>query len=329
MDTRTQAAIDAQKEHELLHNSRVFSHPTLGTVRLRRPTSDEDRQIGEVRRKQYQRDLRDEEILSRAEIEKIAIRRGMWAPETTERIEDLTRKVGEAIGILDVIGFESLEELLRAYRENVANLYQHAGAEDEVADAVRRFTDLEGKVAAKDRAKIARAATTTEVDDLLDAVTAQRTQIELLHELGKVKRELRDLTERQTRLFLDSIESRTDRAEELARIYYCARHAETGEPLWPTYEEIWHVAPETLEVVITEMHDFLYGVSEEFKKTLGKYGFRKRLTSTPDSSGDSPVQPPSNSDGESAVSEPISSSEATESSPAPSTSPSSTDSSTG
>ena len=300
MDTRTEQATDVVLQAELLRNERIIQHPTFGAVRLRRPTPGQERQIADIRRKQYQTDLRNDDILSKDQITALAIKRGMWSEDTQERIDALMKRTGEAMGVLDSVGFKGIEALTKEYLELTAKLSAVLPETDEVKEVVNRYFDLTLKTSLKDRTFLVQQATSTEADDLLDTGDNLRVQIELLQELGKVRKELQTLQEKQTRLFVDSLESRTDRAEELARIYYCATGVETGKPLWPTFEDIWSAPPEEIEVLVLEMHYFVNGVSDEFKETLAKYGFLKRQSDTSGSSDDSPVLPPSNSDGESA-----------------------------
>lgn len=314
MDDRTQDAVETELQQRLLQNERIVTHPTFGSVKMHRPTPAQERKIAEVRRKQYQRDLMtsgEDAVLSKAQIEKQAIERGMWLPELTEQITLLTRKTGEAMGILDQIGFKSLEALLTDYANNVGELsalYPAEGEGSEVRGVIAAYYNLDEKPTMAQRSQIADAATSSSVEDLLEAGDTMRVQIEMLQEMGKVKKELSELHARQTKMFVDSLESRCDRAEEMARIYYCCKTAETGQPLWPSYEAMWDAESSDVEWLILEMHYFLSGVTEEFKDTLGKYGFIKRLSAKSDSSADSRAQPEPNSAGESQASpQPISS----------------------
>jgi hypothetical protein len=149
------------------------------------------------------------------------------------------------------------------------------------------------------------------VEDLLEQGERQRTQLELLKQMTEVTKELKDLQKQRTRLFVDSLESRADRAEELATLYYCAVAAETGKRLWPTIADMRSAKIEDVDVILMEYHMFRNGVTDEFRTTLEKYGFHKRLTDTGDSSDASPDQPRPNSDGASAENAQTSSSEAT------------------
>jgi len=308
MDERTKQAVETTLETELLYNERTIRHHKFGEVRLKRPTPAQEKRISEARRRQYHADLRDDSILSRDEIEAIATRRGMWSPALSVRITDLTQRTGEAMAILDAIGFKSMEELLLGYNNTVSDLRALYPEDDEVRAAIVRYFDLTEKPNRTDREAIIDLSPSTVVDDLLDKGETERTQIEVVEQMLKVRRELMELQFKQARLYVDSLESRADRAEELAKVYYCATYAATGEYLWTRYDDIWNAEAEDIEALILELHYFINGVTEEFRESMEKYGFIKRLTDTSPSSENSPDQPQSNSDGESPVNEPTSSS---------------------
>lgn len=315
MDERTQQAVEATVADELLRNERIIEHQTFGLVRLKRPTAHQERMIAEVRRKQYQADLKNRDVLSRDEIEQIAVERGMWSADISDRMTDLTRRVGEAMGILDGIGFKSLSHLLEGYQTNVTELLGLFAEQPEIQDVVRAYYNLDVPQDAKDRAKILDSAPSTRVDDLIDQGETLRVQIELLHDMAKVRTELERLRMKETRLFLDSLESRADRAEELARVYYCSTKAATGEPLYPSFDGpdgILHADPSETEVLVLKMAYFVNGVTPEFEEVLGRFGFTRRLTDTGDSSEGSHGQPESNSVGDSQESESSPSSEPSE-----------------
>jgi hypothetical protein len=311
MDEKQQHDQDVALAQELLRNERVIPHPKFGDVRLRRLTGEEELFVANERRRRYQADMRDREILSRAELEKLAMERGMWSPADAKKYTELSVRMGEAMGILEHVGFKTVEALRADYRLAVDKIVALFGEDEKARDAAHRYFNLIEKPKGADRAIIHAHATTSDIDDLMLAAEALRTQIDLLIELTKVREELDELTSKQVRLFVDSIESRTDRAEEMARVYMGAVHAATGQPLWPTFAEMWKAPPQDVEVLVLEMHYFLHGITDEFKATLGKYGFIRRLPVTSDSSADSPGQPQSNSDGESVASGPAISSEAT------------------
>lgn len=312
----TEQKNDKELEFQLVRNERIFEHPTFGRVRLRRPTPSQESFIAEERRNQYHRDLKNPDILSKTELEQIYIKRGMWSASEASRMADLSKKVGDIMAALDGVGFRSLDPLLDEFHDAVTELRDHFAEDEEALAAVNRYFDLDKTPTASDRFLMRDRAKSSAMDDVIQRAEGTRAQIDLLYELAKARNELNVLQQKHTRLFVDSIESRMDRKEEFARLYCCATHADTGTALWPTFDEMLDAPAEVIETLMNEMFYFMYGITDEFKEVLSRHGFIQRATDTDDSSEGSPGRPQSNSDGESLDSEPTSSSEPTESSPA-------------
>lgn len=311
METKPNQASERKRERELLYNERTFEHATYGMVTIRRPTPEEEFLIEDAYTMQWNEDMANGKYKFREELERQYLDRGIWSPAIQERIEDLTRKTGEAMGLLDALGFKSFEELVAEYDANVV-LLRKEFPEDatELQDAVSRYIDLDTKPQFADRSKIEEEAPTTNGTVLLDLIDSLRTQIEVLNEMFKVRKELMDLQGKQTRMFSGCIEHRAERAREIARLHFCTFKEKSDDRLFSDAKLLWRARPEDVELLALEMSYFVHGIGDEFRKSLGKYGFTRRLTDTNASSDDSPAQPPSNSGGESQESEPTNSSEA-------------------
>jgi hypothetical protein len=318
METRATNAVETTLQNELLYNERIIQHPKFGAVRITRPTPGQEKLIAEARRGQTHKDMRDPDVLSNDQLERLAIEKGMWTADMSARITDLTQKTGEAMGLLESIGFQTFDAVLEDFQSTVKALLDSYEDNAPIAETVSRYFDLDEKPSVADRAAITDAAPGSQIDDLMDKGDHLRVQIDLLNEMFKVRKELNSLQEKQSRVFLDSLEKRSDRAEELATIYYCATLVDGGY-LWPSYADIWNSRTEDVEFLLQEYHYFRHGITEEFRETLGKYGFIKRLTDTKASSADSHDQPGPSSDGESQEKAQSPSSPATESQPGPST----------
>lgn len=311
-------------QDELVRNERIVEHPELGRIRFRRPTPRQERMIADVRGKQYHKDLQNPEILSHAQLEKLAIDRNMWSEEKGERVQELSRRTGELMGILDALEYDSLDTVSEEYSATFNRLLEIFSENEEIGGAVKAYFDLEGRPVFSDRRAIMAAAPSTEVDDLLEKADGLRTQIELLRELATTRKDLNDLQMEQSRLFMDSIEARADRAEEIAQIYYCCTK-ENGTPIWPSFDDAWDSTPDIIEFLLTNYFYFSHGITPEFQKILEKHGFTKRVPDTEDGSESSPEHPKPSSDGELPLSEQPTSSESA--APTTSTSDSSSSSS--
>lgn len=62
-----------------------------------------------------------------------------------------------------------------------------------------------------------------------------------------MRKELGELQAKQVRLFLGSIESRADRAEEMGRIFYCTYKAGTNERYFSAIQDLWRMSAEAVE----------------------------------------------------------------------------------
>lgn len=311
MDEKTEKALDAVILDELVRNERVVEHPKFGKVKIQRPTPRKEREIAEVRGRAYHKFLLDEDILSRAQLEAAAIKRGIWSEDKAERLTALSRKSGELMGLLDALGYENVDTVSERYAELYSKILGLLEEGSDAYEAADRYFNLGTEPVLQDRLLIQRAGSTTEVDDTLDHADTVRTQLDLLMELTDVRKEQSALQVENARLFMDSLEARTDRAEELARIYFCCTNAETGAPLWPTYEQIWDATPEDIEWLMQELFYFTHQISRDFQRVLENHGFTRRVPEFKKLLEDSPEHPTSNSDGESPEKTSAASSEAT------------------
>lgn len=320
---------DRVLEQELFSNERIVEHPVLGRLRFQRPTPRKERLIQEARRAQQQADFRNEDVLSRLELERIYVKRGIWSPEDQTRLDTLSRRIGEIVGGLDRLGYTSNDALLEALSETIERLKHLFEGKTALLAAIERYFSPEDGGAPKDRRKISDAAETTEVDDLLTQGDLLRGQVVLLNELAEVRTEVGHLRERHTELFSESVEARAERAERLAQLYHCVS-TEDGSPLCGSLSAFEDLPFAQVEWLLREWFYFTSGITSEVQHLFEKHGFFPRQRDTDDSSADSPALPPSTSDGRSPVSGPTSSGESVDTiSPPADSIPSSSNSSTG
>lgn len=290
-------AVEIALQNELILNERIVSHPSIGLIKLVRPTPRKQALVSDYRRKQQHGDIKKrqngEDIYFHAELEKMGHEFGIWTEEDQEALEEVTSELGSLMGQLDISGFEDGVELLNNFHDSTLRLANFFTEENPAWEAVQEFSKIDGgSLKLKDLIK--KHATTTEVDDLLELIDAYRMQFDNLKQMGDQKKKWIELQKKYTNHFKDSIEKRADRAEELATIYYCCVNAETEKPLWPTIEQMLDANEETIVWLSLEYSYFVQGVSEEFRDTAAKYGFLRRGIDTLNSSEDSPeAQAPS------------------------------------
>lgn len=303
---------DRQLEDELVFNERVIEHPQLGKVKLSRPTPRQTRLIAEEKRKQQHRDYQDDSILSRSQMEKLAMKRGDWSEEQSERMNFLYGRVAEIMSVLHFAEFENFEDIINEYEDIQAKLEDMFSDNEEVLASVERYFDLDSERDNADLILIRKSASSSDVEDLLKDADFIRTQLTLLEELGDSRQELNGLIQKSVFLFGDTIEARAENVQKMAELFYCVRDAETGDKLWDSVDAVWDEDAETIRSLRQEMFYFINGITDQLREMLGDTGFTARVIDTSDSSDDSPDHPKSSSDGESQESEQTSSSEATE-----------------
>jgi len=303
-DTAQEKMEDTILLNQIVDNEHIITHPTFGKVRLRRPTPRMEKLIAEERRKQYHSDIRDPEILSKSQLQKFAEERGIWSTDKDDNYNRLVTRMGELMGLLESLKYSSVENVIHEYYDKVEKLTEIFGEDSEVVPVIDRYYDLDMEQNNDDVKLIREEAPNTTVDDLVDELHTLRTQITILQELAKVRKSLSELQNIRAELFVESIESRAERAEEYARLYYCTEKEEDASRLWASFDDIWDTKPEDLGVLITEMYYFVHGISDAYRDILGKHGLARPRVIEEEESEDSPEAVKTNSDGESQENEP-------------------------
>lgn len=300
-------SLEATLEDEIVRNYRYVEHPTFGRIKLQRPTPRITRLIAEERRKQYHRDLKDRNILSRFQIEQEAMERGIWSKEETRRQGELLRLIGVTMGTLEARNFKTLEDVVLEFLKTQKEMLTLFEEIEEAKPAVERFFDLDNPASPSDKALIFSKAPSTRVDELIEEAERLRGIIDEVKKMSEYRRELDSIQDKESQLFSESIEGRADRAERMAQIYYCCV-SDGDKPLWPTFEAMWDAAQEDIEFLILEHYYFTHGITAEFRDILSRHNFIQREPDIAPSSESSPEPPQISSDGEQPQSEePISS----------------------
>jgi hypothetical protein len=304
MNDRTKDALDKKLEYELVRNERVVEHPRLGKIRLRRATPWVDERIAEVRADWHFRSLENPRLRFKSELEAIYEKRGIWSKDKEERIVALSRRSGELMAFLEGLGYDNSADLVVKYQGIYADLegrLEKAEADDETREAaleaLARISDLDATPTLADRKQVDALLRSTVADDLFQEADRLRMQIDLFLELADVRKDLDALQEEQAGLFHVSIEANVDRAEMLAKVYYCTANADSGEPLWETFDRLWHEDPVTINEVRQQLVYFELGIEPRYQKILERHGFSYRMLTTDDSSDAAPEHPTPSTDG--------------------------------
>lgn len=295
MDTRDS---DAVRKDEIFRNRREITHPTFGKLLLRRPTPRDEAEIANIRGKEYHKLIMDDTILSQAELEKKAKARGIWTDEDEQKRSELQEALTNVLGIVEALGYRTPEKIYDEYTKTILELENLLKDNPEATAAIAEYANLETIPASKLKSVILNAASTTEVDDLLDTVETIRSQITMLNEYMKIRDSLLQINSKYSGVFADALENRVSRIETLAKIYYCVRK-DNGAPIWPSFSNIWDASSEEIGFLVDEVFCFEHGMTEQHKELMQKYGFMQRVTGDTELSAESPDPEMSSLDGES------------------------------
>jgi hypothetical protein len=322
---------DSQILTETALNERIIEHPKFGRVRFCMPTLQIQKKIDAVSRSQKKMllnafdEVEDPDnpgrmrkipaYQSREVLAKEYKEKGWWTDEHEDRLEKLSSQHITQLTELELLGFDSAESCLAALSSLRIELEDIFVDEKraKVLTAIRDITDVVKGYSLKLEKTLHNAASTTEVDDLLESVLRQQQIYEKYLELTSTYAELLGLQNEQSSLFSDSWQDQLRYYLRLAQVHYCVQNADTGEPLWPSLDEMEAEVDNTLiRWVFDELGAFWQGLTEEMRDKLGKYDFIYGRSGSKPSSDDSPVQPESKPDGESPENEQTTSIEVTD-----------------
>jgi hypothetical protein len=315
---------DSQILQETVFNQRIVNHRKLGAVRLRMPTLGIQKKIERSVRKHKKQLLaakdevegklvpayRSKEALRREYIES-----GWWSEEKEERREEVQQEQIALVAELEVLGFESEEKIIRELMDVRKKLLDYFDEEEheELRDHITMIVNPGYETTPEDRRKILDAATSTDVDELLDDLLVAQRMYKLYYELIKLSSEATELEIEYTNLFADSWQEQLQYFTRLAQVYYCTERVVDDSPIWPTMDDIENEQDtDTVRWLFSELNDFWQGVSDEVREKRSKYDFFAPVTEELQSSDESPEEEPSKSDGQSVETEPISSTEVTD-----------------
>lgn len=321
---------DEQVLADVVLNERVVSYPTRNLrVRLVMPTLEIQRKIDALSRarKKILREatdsIPDENAPGGVRIvpafkSRDALKReyrvlGWWTDEQDVRLEELGTEYSTYLTRLEILGFNSEQEIHTELGENREALMKLVDdPTEEVKQAIFKLTVLMSQPSFEDTRKIAEAATSTEVDDIIAKCEQLRQQYECYVELAKLHVELVKMETEKSQLFGDSWQDQLQYFIRLAQVFHCTSDANSGKPLWPNIEAI-EKEKDTAFVgwLFGELQAFWQGLSDEARERMAKYSFTRRPSVGKSSSEESPALPELLTDGDSPEKDSTSSSEVT------------------
>lgn len=317
MDKQTQDRLDAMLEDELRRGYRVKAVPDdirallkgdglpdMAFVRFTRQNPRRKSKIAEAVQRRFHADLKNPDILSNDQIAKFCQERGEWTSEMSERMFDLIAETQKLQGELYVEGLgeanwgeemQSAVEIIRAEIEKTE--YVDAAEKEQVLVVLGRWADytpmrqaiytamyaadqgVEAYVVDRDLAWLLDRVPSEESVTALELLNDLRDKVLRYIDLQQKRTELNVLQEKHARIFADSVESRRDQAEEMARVYFCTERATEDEkgagPLATTLDALWDFPEDAIRWLIIELHFFANGLTDAARDYLETFGFLK------------------------------------------------------
>lgn len=316
LDATNEDALGSILEDEIAKGFRVKELPAdlraqmqaygltpFAKFRLIRLNPSRRRKLNEAVQRAYHRDLQTPEILSNEQILKLVVQRGEWGPEKDARVKELQRSTNAAMSALYLDGFAQdtskwATEIIEQ-SETFRKLVAAAELDDEkrakvlavfdrwiayVPDRKDEYTERFAKPEGREVYSPSRDATflcdaiegleatqaITEIEDLLDKVNQ-------FVKLTEERAELGELQMKHARIFADSVESRRENAEEMARLYFTAERVDAAGkpcgPLVPTFDELWELPDDVIQFLLVESYFFHNGIVDETRPYLETWGY--------------------------------------------------------
>lgn len=307
-------------------------------VRLVKATPRLKRLIGETVQKRYHQDLKDKSLLSNAQLRQLNVERGEWSDDMEKRLETLDQDVQKLMLELHIDGFDPRDNWTKQMNDQAARA--QAFPEEADQDVKQRFFDvfrrwvnftpkdraiytdlyageqeLEAYSEDRDYQWLLDHAASLDAVDALNDVEELRFKLLRYNELLDKGEEKRKLADRRARMYAESVESRRDTTEELAKLYQCATVLDpAGKPVGPlanSFDALFDLPEDVLTWLLNEQAFFVNGVGPEVREYLAQWGFIRapRSNGSAQPSGASPEVENSSADSTLAAETPAASTE--------------------
>jgi hypothetical protein len=290
-----------KKDREVEPGLPLFKH-----VRLYKLTGKRRRLVQDAVMQRYHADLKNEHILSAAQLREINIKRGEWSVPEERRLEELNELVGQESRELYLDGLDPraawagpLTEACGKYRSMIAEDVDgqprcKAEHRDEAHERFHRWLEWSKERQAefdRDYAKAQGRESYSPDNDLqwlldhvggieayevLDQVQELRDKLVRFVGLLEKRHELDELRVKHAKIFAESVETRRDTTEEMAKVLYCGAYKnEQGQyvPFAAKLEDMWSYPDEILNWLIVETYFFLNALPDSARAYLETMGF--------------------------------------------------------
>ncbi len=321
MDEQTQKATDAVADDELAKGFRVKQVPeyvnkalreeglpALTYLRFMRLNPSRRRKVAETVQRAYHRDLKNNDVLSTAQLLRLAKEREEWSDELEHELADLKEKVADAQRVLYLDGVKG-SNWLTDFERAIADLETmvFAGADETPSDDARTYMRVLTRWAtfnAEDQERYdkeyaaAQSRETYSLDMDFDFVMQNAPGIDgrkLIEDIEDLKDKLKrfndfvgerdrrdELMQRFARIMSESAESRRENTQAMANVYFCVAQSDTegtpGLPITNTFDDFWSFPDPVVQWLIDEYYFFANNIPETSRDFLETFGF---LPATP------------------------------------------------
>lgn len=276
---------------------------TFTHVRLTRLNPTRRRKITEVVQRAFFKDLQDQELLSNEQVKVLVEGRGAWTPKHESRMRELYDRTQPHMATLYHEGVRRSNEWLEGLDEHRTKLFTLIDAsertDDEKAEFKRRFTrwfdytpvrqeayqaeypdalGTDGKYYPdRDLSWLMDSAPTLEGVDVLQDLDDLNGKVQNFVNLVTERDEYETLHRTRLRIFANTVESRRDNAEEMARVYFCSERSDAeGNPLGSLvakFEDLYEFPDTMITWLVEEAFFFHNGIPPETREFLKKFSF--------------------------------------------------------
>lgn len=311
---------DSQILSEIVSNERIVEHPTRGKIKFRFPTLQIQRKIDAAtrQRKKILRETVDQipdpsspsghrivpAYRSRQVLEHEYKESGWWTDEMDSKLNELSNLYIGYVTKLEILGFESIDSTideLDDIRSQLNGLVSSDNDDEanEILNSILRLTTPNVEVTSVDTTRIRDAATSTDVDTILDRAEVLRDQYLSYTEMVKIYNEVSKLDQEKNSLFADSWQSQLEYYTRLSQVFYCVSSGDESKPLYEKIEDIESEQDtDFVSWLFTELQALWQGLTDESRERMGKYSFTRRLSTDKSSSEESDAQPEIKVDGD-------------------------------
>jgi hypothetical protein len=280
------------------------------------------RKITEVVQRAFFRDLKDGELLSNDQVLKLVTERGEWSPATEARMKELNERTTSKMATLYHEGVAKSREWLATLTTHIERVLDAvAAAEKPDADKqeyVRRFSRWHQYRPDKQPLYVERykeelptgvyypdsdlnwlmdQAPTLDAADAVDDINELNDKIGSYLVLVQEREEYEGLRLKRLRMFANTVESRRDNAEEMAKAYFtterCGADERASGPLAPTFDGLYDFPDDVITWLVEEQFFFHNRIPDEVREYVGTFGF---LTAVTEGATEPPVASPTPTD---------------------------------